>query len=166
MALINRTYGESEDTRAFITGDWMNIIYQSGLTTTLDGGCSQTGPISDAYDYGSTNYVTLDWTDTGGESTFKYDLGEKRQIKNVTCSCGPTGTQATTYTVKIQGSNDDSSWDDLATATGSKGAGVTLYEDLTSGECNYHYIRFYFDSVQTASASSSGFQIYNLGIYI
>jgi len=165
--LFGRGFMYSDEGYALVAGDFQNLVFQSPLTDSLDAGCNQTSPITDAYDFDSSSYVTLNWTDTGGESTFQYDLGETRTIRSINCTCAAQGTQATTYTVKLQGSADASAWTDLDTiGPTAKGAGVTVQLTLSVADERYRYVRFFFNSVQTASASSSGFFIYNFGIYI
>ena len=164
--LFGRGFLYSDEGYALVAGDFQNLVFQSPLDVDLNEGCTQTSPITDVYDFDSSSYVTIDWTNTGGYSYYRYDLGETRTIRSVNCTCAATGTQSTTYTVKIQGSPDDSAWTDLDTVTGSKGGGITLQLTLSVADERYRYVRFYFNSVQAASASSSGFYIYNFGIYI
>mgnify|MGYP003144730473 CR=1 FL=1 len=164
--LFGRGFLYSDDGYALVAGDFMNLVFQSPLTDNLNEGCTQTSPITDVYDFDSSSYVTLNWTNTGGNTTYQYDLGETRSIRSINCTCAAQGTQSTTYTVKLQGSSDAAAWTDLDTETGAKGSGITIQLALSVADQRYRYVRFYFNSVQAASASSSGFFIYNFGIYI
>ena len=165
--LFGRGFMYSDEGYALVAGDFQNLVFQSPLSDTLGAGITQTSPITDAYNFDSASYVTINWVLTGNWAYYRYDLGETRTLRSINCTCAATGAQDTTYTVKIQGSPDDSAWTDLDTiGPTAKPAGVTVELTLSVADERYRYIRFAFESVQAASVSSSGFFIYNFGIYI
>lgn len=137
--------GSDQDHRIFYTGDWTNIIAQSAIVVTLGTGVTQNTNIANAYNTHSGYYLRFTASGTATENYVRYDLGEKRKLKNVAMSAAAQA-DANGWEFAIQGSQNDTDWTLLVNQTGT----ANDFVDLGTGEENYRYIRFVVGHKSTA----------------
>lgn len=168
MVLFTKDLSFDDDGRAEIDQNFVNALYNAKMTVTANDTNYQLNPVSDALLLGSGSYVGYDSAGTNFNVTIHFDMFRKQKLKSIIFSAGVINqTQSlSAYSYKIEGSNDDSSWTDIDTASGAYTGGTNLFIDLAGGGIIYRYVRFYVSHTMTASASSSGTELYLMQAYV
>lgn len=141
------------DDGSLLTQGKSGIMAAGAFSQTTNGTTSGT-PIN-MYDGNSTTLYTFCYTDGGaGSAWLKWTFDGKQKFKNVYVYL-QTHDRTFTMTVKLQGSNDDSTWTELDTFT-STGANAVKYDTLLATNTQYKYIRV----LATATGGGADCSIY------
>ncbi len=158
--LFPRNFEYTDEGRALTSGDFQNMLMNAKMTVTYLNGTptARVNPVSDALIIGSNNYTYFDTFGAWQEVSIVFDCYTKRHFKSIIFSTGVINQvqDMTLFTTTIYGSNDNSNWDVLDTATGTYTGATNIYRDLSSGDVKYRYLKFYSRNEQASSSSSSG----------
>lgn len=135
------------------------------LTFTL-GSWTSASAITNMFNWESSDYF-YSVCSAGGvnEATIVFDLDGKKHIKSILlCALFHLeGGIAANYSIKIQGSNDNSAYTDLATQTGSDSPDSIV--NLSCGDFDYKYIRLYYAKTDAGDGDIS-VSVYSLKILV